>query len=285
MSFFTYFSADALITEDPVIHDQASPALQKAVRCSRTWARRLEPVFAPCRCQQDGHHRLRRSSGGLVVPRNLSQFIRGPDRARESHRAFSVLYPTRNYQPHLLIEALNTRASPSRAPGSDPAQKRQVFGLPASAGRGVSSGPQLCEAAIFRIIGEIADATPSVAELIGAHRGKDPIARVHIIKQSAGRAQHPVSAYRAERICAILTTHSEAPCPRLQRMMCRSISSASVALRKDPESTFRTCDRCPSSGQSSVHDPLPDSISRTGRERRPLAGSVKSQRSGIAKSV
>src|ERR1700733_14488453 len=160
MSFFSNLRADRLITEIRTSTDPASPATQKAVaRLKDVGPSAIEAVFAALpEADKSISPELVDVLASLASQKTFPQFLRGL--VEGSPRVVSgiswALTSSRNYPPHLLLEALATAYT------QEPNEK----------------------AALFRIIADIAD-RQSLPELIGRVQGKDPIARVHIINTLA----------------------------------------------------------------------------------------------------
>src|SRR6202023_2938380 len=109
------------------------------------------------------------------------QFVRGlvEGSARVTAGISWALTSNRNYPPHLLIEALATAGLSKPAILEVISAQKTRFGVRELLAVAYQQEPNE-KAALFRIIGEIADAS-TVPELIGRLHGKDPIARAHII--------------------------------------------------------------------------------------------------------
>jgi eukaryotic-like serine/threonine-protein kinase len=90
-----------------------------------------------------------------------------------------ALTGSRNYPPHLLLEALATPGVSKSAILEVIAAQKARFSVRELLNAAYAQEANE-KAALFRIIGEIADPA-SVSELVGRVQGKDPIARVHII--------------------------------------------------------------------------------------------------------
>jgi HEAT repeat protein len=233
MSFFTNLRADRLVTEIRTSSNPSSPATQKAVEKLKSLGPgAIETVFAALpEADKNATVAFVDVLTALVSPKSFPLFVRGL--VEGSPRVIAgiswALTSSRNYPPHLLLEALNT-AGISRSAILDviTAQKSRfsVRDLLQAAYQQEANE----KAALFRLIGEIADDN-SLTELIGRLQGKDPIARVHIINilarfnnrsvQSALQAQlkDPNKLIRAatlsalqrmdgpidvERVCALL---------------------------------------------------------------------------------
>jgi HEAT repeat protein/tRNA A-37 threonylcarbamoyl transferase component Bud32 len=183
MSFFTNLRADRLITEIRSSTDSDSPVLQKAVaRLKDLGPGAIEPVFAALPdASKTATVAFIEVLAGLVSQKTFPQFVRGlvEGSARVIAGISWALTSNRNYPPHLLIEALATPGISKPAILEVIAAQKNRFGVRELLAAAYQQEPNE-KAALFRIIGEIADAS-SVAELVGRVGGKDPIARVHII--------------------------------------------------------------------------------------------------------
>ena len=121
----------------------------------------------------------------LVSQKTFPQFMRGL--VEGSPRVVSgiswALTSSRNYPPHLLIEALATPGISKPTVLEVIAAQKSRFTVRDLLNAAYTQEPNE-KAALFRIIGEIAD-RQSLPELLGRVQGKDPIARVHIINTLA----------------------------------------------------------------------------------------------------
>jgi eukaryotic-like serine/threonine-protein kinase len=183
MSFFTNLRADRLITEIRSCNDPASPETQKAVeRLKDLGPAAIESVFAALPdADKNATLAFVDVLAGLVSPKSFPLFVRGL--VEGSPRVIAgiawALSSSRNYPPNLLIEALSTAGISKSALLEVMAAQKARFGVRELLNAAYTQEPNE-KAALFRIIGEIADAN-AVPELIGRAQGKDPIARVHII--------------------------------------------------------------------------------------------------------
>src|SRR6267143_110456 len=122
---------------------------------------------------------------GLVSQKTFPQFMRGL--VEGSPRVISgiswALTSSRNYPPHMLLEALTTPGISKPTVLEVIAAQKRRFGVRELLAAAYTQEPNE-KAALFRVIGEIAD-KESIPELIGRVQGKDPIARVHIINTLA----------------------------------------------------------------------------------------------------
>ncbi|HEV7136805.1 MAG TPA: HEAT repeat domain-containing protein [Steroidobacteraceae bacterium] len=183
MSFFTNLRADRLITEIRSCTDPASPDTQKAIaRLKDLGPGAIEPVFAALPdADKNATLAFVEVLAGLVSPKSLPLFARGL--VEGSPRVVAgiawALTSSRNYPPNLLLEALATPGISKSALLEVIAAQKSRFGVRELLNAAYTQEPNE-KAALFRTIGEIADAN-TVPELIGRVHGKDPIARVHII--------------------------------------------------------------------------------------------------------
>jgi len=183
MSFFTNLRADRLVTEIRAATDPASPATQKSIaKLKDLGSGAIEPVFAALpEADKNATVAFVEVLTGLVNQKTFPQFVEGL--IQGSPRVIAgiawALTSNRSYPPHLLLEALGTPGVAKAAVLEVIAAQKSRFGV-----RELLTAAYTQEAnekaALFRIIGEIADVS-SVPELIGRVNGKDPIARVHII--------------------------------------------------------------------------------------------------------
>jgi serine/threonine-protein kinase len=220
MSFFTNLRADRLVTEIRSSNDPASPATQKAVeRLKEVGPGAIEAVFAALPDADKGATvAFVEVLAGLVSQKTFPQYVRGL--VEGSPRVISgiswALTSSRNYPPHLLLEALTTAGVSKPALLEVIAAQKSRFGVRELLNCAYTQEPNE-KAALFRIIGEIADPA-SIPELIGRLQGKDPIARVHIINTLArfntaevqtalqGLLRDPNKLIRSATLSALLRT-------------------------------------------------------------------------------
>ena len=187
MSFFTNLRADRLVTEIRSANDPASPARQKAIaRLKEVGAGAIEPVFGALpEADKSATLAFVEVLTELVSQKTFPQYVRGL--VEGSPRVISgiswALTNSRNYPHHLLLEALGTPGISKPAVLDVIAAQKSRFNVRELLNAAYAQEPNE-KAALFRIIGEIAD-TSSIGELIGRVQGKDPIARVHIINTLA----------------------------------------------------------------------------------------------------
>jgi eukaryotic-like serine/threonine-protein kinase len=183
MSFFTNFRADRLITEIRSSTNPASPATQRAVaKLKGLGPGALEPIFGALPdADKNATVGFVEALSGLVSAKSFPIFVRGL--IEGSPRVIAgiswALTSSRNYPPHLLIEALATPGVSKSAVLDIIIAQKQRFSV-----RDLLHAAYTQEAnekaALFRLVGEIAD-PQSIPELIGRLQGKDAISRVHII--------------------------------------------------------------------------------------------------------
>src|SRR5580700_9571261 len=187
MSFFSNLRADRLITEIRTSTDPASPATQKAVaRLKDVGPSAIEAVFAALpEADKSSTMALVDVLASLASQKTFPQFLRGL--VEGSPRVVSgiswALTSSRNYPPHLLLEALATPGISKSALLEVIAAQKSRFSVRELLATAYTQEPNE-KAALFRIIADIAD-RQSLPELIGRVQGKDPIARVHIINTLA----------------------------------------------------------------------------------------------------
>jgi eukaryotic-like serine/threonine-protein kinase len=187
MSFFTNLRADRLVTEIRSATDPANPATQKAVaRLKEVGPGAIEAIFAALPdADKSATVAFVDVLASLVSQKTFPQFVRGL--VEGSPRVISgiswALTSSRNYPPHLLLEALATPGISKPTVLEVIAAQKSRFTVRELLQAAYAQEPNE-KAALFRIIGEIAD-RQSLPELLGRVQGKDPIARVHIINTLA----------------------------------------------------------------------------------------------------
>src|SRR5882672_365799 len=187
MSFFTNIRADRLVTEIRSSNDPTGAATQKAVaRLKDVGPGAIEAVLAALPDADKGSTMaFVEVLTGLVSQKTFPQFMRGL--VEGSPRVISgiswALTSSRNYPPHMLLEALTTPGISKPTVLEVIAAQKTRFGVRELLAAAYTQEPNE-KAALFRVIGEIAD-KESIPELIGRVQGKDPIARVHIINTLA----------------------------------------------------------------------------------------------------
>ncbi len=187
MSFFTNIRADRLVTEIRSSNDPTGVATQKAVaRLKDVGPGAIEAVLAALPDADKGSTMaFVEVLTGLVNQKTFPQFMRGL--VEGSPRVISgiswALTSSRNYPPHMLLEALATPGISKPTVLEVIAAQKTRFAVRELLAAAYTQEPNE-KAALFRVIGEIAD-QQSIPELIGRVQGKDPIARVHIINTLA----------------------------------------------------------------------------------------------------
>jgi HEAT repeat protein/tRNA A-37 threonylcarbamoyl transferase component Bud32 len=187
MSFFTNIRADRLVTEIRSSNDPTGVATQKAVaRLKDVGPGAIEAVLAALPDADKGSTMaFVEVLTGLVSQKTFPQFMRGL--VEGSPRVVSgiswALTSSRNYPPHMLLEALATPGISKPTVLEVIAAQKTRFAVRELLAAAYTQEPNE-KAALFRVIGEIAD-QQSIPELIGRVQGKDPIARVHIINTLA----------------------------------------------------------------------------------------------------
>ena len=187
MSFFTNIRADRLVTEIRSSNDPTGAATQKAVaRLKDVGPSAIEAVLGALPDADKGSTMaFVEVLTGLVSQKTFPQFMRGL--VEGSPRVVSgiswALTSSRNYPPHMLLEALATPGISKPTVLEVIAAQKTRFGVRELLAAAYTQEPNE-KAALFRVIGEIAD-QQSLPELIGRVQGKDPIARVHIINTLA----------------------------------------------------------------------------------------------------
>jgi eukaryotic-like serine/threonine-protein kinase len=183
MSFFTNLRADRLVTEIRSSTDPGNPATQKAIaRLKDIGPGAIEAIFAALpEADKTATVAFVDVLSSLVSPKTFPQFLRGL--VEGSPRVVSgiawALTSSRNYPPHMLLEALATTGVSKPTVLEVIAAQKTRFTVRELLAAAYTQEPNE-KAALFRIIGEISD-RPSLPELLGRLQGKDPIARVHII--------------------------------------------------------------------------------------------------------
>src|SRR6266853_1658086 len=187
MSFFTNIRADRLVTEIRSSNDPTGAATQKAVaRLKDVGPSAIEAVLGALPDADKGSTMaFVEVLTGLVSQKTFPQFMRGL--VEGSPRVVSgiswALTSSRNYPPHMLLEALAIPGISKPTVLEVISAQKARFGVRELLAAAYTQEPNE-KAALFRVIGEIAD-QQSIPELIGRVQGKDPIARVHIINTLA----------------------------------------------------------------------------------------------------
>ena len=139
MSFFTNLRADRLITEIRSTTDPGSPSTQKAVaRLKDLGAGAIEPVFGALPdASKEATVAFIDVLTGLVSQKTFPQFVRGlvEGSARVIASIGWALTSSRNYPPHLLLEALATAGINKPAILEVIAAQKNRFGVTADSAR------------------------------------------------------------------------------------------------------------------------------------------------------
>jgi HEAT repeat protein/tRNA A-37 threonylcarbamoyl transferase component Bud32 len=183
MSFFTNMKADRLIADIKAAGDGSGADADKALdRLGRLGPAAIPRIIdALSNADRRETEAFVRVLSALIDNKSLAQVVTALTDAnpRTSAAIVAALSAGREYNPQLLLPLLDDPKSP-RGPIVSvlAAQKSR---LPARDLLSRAYNQEATEkAALFRIIGEIADAS-LVPELLSRLEGKDPIARTHII--------------------------------------------------------------------------------------------------------
>src|SRR4030088_472660 len=179
MSFFTNLRADRLVTEIRSSNDPTGAATQKAVaRLKEVGRGAIEAVLAALPDADKGSTMaFVEVLAGLVSQKSFPLFMRGlvEGSARVVSGISWALTSSRNYPPHLLLEALAIPGISKPTVLEVIAAQKSRFAVRELLAAAYTQEPNE-KAALFRVIGEIAD-KQSLPELIGRVQGKDPLAR------------------------------------------------------------------------------------------------------------
>ena len=237
MGFFTNLRADRLVTEIRSSSSLQSPATQKAIaKLKDVGPAALEPIFAALpEADKNATVALVDVMSAIASQKSFPQFLRGL--IEGSPRVIAgiswALTSSRNYPPHLLLEALATPGVSKSAILEVITAQKSRFGV-----RDLLNAAYQQEAnekaALFRIIGEIADPS-ALPELIGRMGGKDPIARVHIINILARFNTREVQTALQQQLKDPNKLIRAATLSALQRMDGPIDVERVCALLKDPE--------------------------------------------------
>lgn len=237
MGFFTNLRADRLITEIRSSTDPQSPATQKAIaKLKDVGPAALEPIFAALpEADKNATVAFVDVMSAIASPKSFPTFVRGL--IEGSPRVIAgiswALTSSRNFPPHLLLEALATPGVSKSAILEVITAQKSRFGV-----RDLLNAAYQQEAnekaALFRIIGEIAN-PEALPELIGRMGGKDPIARVHIINILARFNTREVQTALQQQLKDPNKLIRAATLSALQRMDGPIDVERVCALLKDPE--------------------------------------------------
>src|SRR5580704_368305 len=183
MSFFTNLRADRLVSEIRSGSGPNDPAVLKAAAKLKDLGPGVIDAVLAAVPEADKNLTvvlvdvLSALISAKTFPRYVLALVEGSPRVIA---AISwALTTSRNYPPNLLLDALAQPGMSKSALLEIVAAQKARFGVRELLGVAYQQEPNE-KAALFRIIGEIADAN-AVPELLGRLHGKDAIARVHII--------------------------------------------------------------------------------------------------------
>jgi eukaryotic-like serine/threonine-protein kinase len=183
MSFFTNLRADRLVSEIRSGSGPNDPGVQKAAaKLKSLGPGAIDAVLASLpEADKNVTVVMVDVLSSMISAKTFVRFIRGlvEGSPREVAGISWALSTSRNFPANLLLEALNQPGVSKSAILEIVAAQKQRFGVRELLGVAYQQEPNE-KAALFRVIGEIADAN-AVPELIGRLHGKDAIARVHII--------------------------------------------------------------------------------------------------------
>ena len=183
MSFLTNVRADRLITGIRSSADPASAETQKSIaRLKELGAGAIGPILATLpEADKNATLALVEVLAHLVSAKTFPQFLQGL--VEGSPRVIAgiawALTSSRNFPPHLLLDALSTQGIAKGKVLEVIAAHKSRFTVRELLNAAYTQEPNE-KAALFRIIGELAGPN-TLPELIQRLHGKDPIARVHII--------------------------------------------------------------------------------------------------------
>src|SRR5579863_5124893 len=160
MSFFTNFRADRLITEIRSTTNPASPATQKAVAKLRGLGPgAIEAIFGALPdADKNATVAFVEALAAMINPKTFPIFVRGL--IEGSPRVVAgiswALTSSRNYPPHLLLDALATPGISKSAVLEIISAQKQRFSVRDLLQAAYSQEANE-KAALFRLVGEIAD--------------------------------------------------------------------------------------------------------------------------------
>ncbi|HTY95176.1 MAG TPA: HEAT repeat domain-containing protein [Steroidobacteraceae bacterium] len=183
MSFFTNLRADRLVSEIRSGTGPNDPAVQKAAaKLKDLGAGAIDAVLTALpEADKNMTVVLVDVLSALISAKTFPRFLRGlvEGSPREIAGISWALTTSRNFPAHLLLDALNEPGVSKSAVLEIVAAQKARFNVRELLGVAYQQEPNE-KAALFRVIGEIADVN-AVPELLGRLHGKDAIARVHII--------------------------------------------------------------------------------------------------------
>ncbi|HTT04237.1 MAG TPA: HEAT repeat domain-containing protein [Steroidobacteraceae bacterium] len=183
MSFFTTLRADRLILQIRGATNVMAPETQKAIaKLKQAGPGVIEPVIAALpEADKQATVAFVDVLASLATAKTFPQYTQAL--VQGSPRVIAgvawALTSSRGYPPHLLLDALATPGIAKSALLDVINGQRGRFSVRELLTAAYAQEPNE-KAALFRIIGEIADEA-ALPELIGRLQGKDPIARLHII--------------------------------------------------------------------------------------------------------
>lgn len=183
MGFLSNLRSDRLIMEIRGSTDAADPTTQKAIAKLRDIGE--DAIFPVLGALPDADKHATtafiETLTGIVSAKTFPRLIQGM--VEGSPRVISAikiaLSSSRNYPPHLLLEALDKEAAPKGAIVDVILAQKQRFSVRELLNAASKQQPAE-KNALFRVIAENTDAS-SVAELIGRIQSKDLATRIHII--------------------------------------------------------------------------------------------------------
>jgi len=183
MSFFTNLRADRLVTEIRSGTGPNDPKVQKAAAKLKGLGPGAIDAVLEALPEADKNMTvvLVDVLSGFISPKTFARFLRGLTEGgpRVVAGVSWALSTSRNFPASLLLEALNQPGVAKSALLEIVAAQKQRFTVRELLAVAYQQEPNE-KAALFRVIGEIADSS-AIPELIGRLHGKDAIARVHII--------------------------------------------------------------------------------------------------------
>jgi eukaryotic-like serine/threonine-protein kinase len=183
VSLFTNIRADRVITDLKGATDVAAPATQKAIaKLKDLGPSAIEPVAAALadadKIATVAYIEVLTSYvSQKTFPKFVQYLVEGSPRVIAG--VSWALSSSRNYPPHLLLDALSVEGVAKSAVMDAITAQKSRFSVRDLLNAAYAQQPNE-KAALFRLIAEIADGD-ALPELIGRLNGKDPIARLHII--------------------------------------------------------------------------------------------------------